>query len=215
MIRVLVADDEALIRNGICAVLESAAGITVTVQADCARSAVTRALAARPDVALIDIKMPGSDGLSAVAELRRLLPGLRVIVLTSFGTRPNVVRAVQHGVAGFVLKNSPPADLIRAVRAAHEGEAYLSPAVSRLVLEMARPADPERGHAAARRVAALAPRESEVLALLATGLSNAEIGQRLSMSEMTIKTYVSRILAKLGCANRVQAALLARDAERG
>jgi DNA-binding NarL/FixJ family response regulator len=213
MIRVLVADDEALVRNGICAILESAGDIAVTAQADNGRTAVSQALAYRPDVVLIDIKMPTADGLGAVEELRRQAPAVRVVVLTSFGTRPNAVRALQSGVAGFLLKNAPPEDLIRAVRAAHRGEAFLSPAVTRMALDLIEPADAGRRQEAAARLTALAPRESDVLRLLAGGLSNAEIGQRLSLSEPTIKAYVSRILAKLGCANRVQAALLARDAD--
>jgi DNA-binding NarL/FixJ family response regulator len=212
VIRVLVADDEPLIRAGIRAILESAADITVAAEADNGRSAVTEALRHAVDVALIDIKMPAVDGLGAIEELRRHAPALPVVVLTSFGTEPNALRALDGGAAGFVLKNCTPGELIRAVRAAHDGEAYLSPAVTRLVLDRVRPMDPAPRRAAAERLAVLAPRESDVLRLLARGLSNAEIGRCLSMSETTIKTYVSRILAKLDCANRVQAALLARDA---
>lgn len=212
MIRVLIADDEPLIRSGIRAVLESAAGIEVIAQAENGREAVAEAIRSRADVALIDIQMPVLDGLSAIEELRRQMPELSIVVLTSFGTRQNALRAVQNGVAGFVLKNCTPAELISAVRAAHDGEAYLSPAVTRHVLEMITPAEAERRRTATQRLAALTPRESEVLRLLAEGMPNAEIGQRLHMSETTIKTYVSRILAKVSCSNRVQAALLARDA---
>ncbi|MBB5960974.1 response regulator transcription factor [Planomonospora venezuelensis] len=212
VIRVLVADDEPLIAAGIRAVLESAAGIEVVAQAEDGRAAVDAAIAHRADVALIDISMPVMDGLSAIEELHRRLPGLRTVVLTSFGAEPNVLRALQSSVAGFVLKNCSPDELIAAVRAVHRGDAYLSPAVTRLVLGMVAPAETARRREAAGRLAALAPREAEVLRLVAEGLSNAEIGRRLSMSEPTIKTYVSRILTKLGCANRVQAALLVRDA---
>nr|WP_221473120.1 response regulator transcription factor [Planomonospora venezuelensis] len=208
----MVADDEPLIAAGIRAVLESAAGIEVVAQAEDGRAAVDAAIAHRADVALIDISMPVMDGLSAIEELHRRLPGLRTVVLTSFGAEPNVLRALQSSVAGFVLKNCSPDELIAAVRAVHRGDAYLSPAVTRLVLGMVAPAETARRREAAGRLAALAPREAEVLRLVAEGLSNAEIGRRLSMSEPTIKTYVSRILTKLGCANRVQAALLVRDA---
>jgi DNA-binding NarL/FixJ family response regulator len=135
------------------------------------------------------------------------------VVLTSFGAEPNVLRALQNGAAGFVLKNCTPDELIRAVRAAYGGDAYLSPAVTRMVLGMVTPVAARRRQEAAERLAALTPRESEVLRLVAEGMSNAEIGRRLHMSETTIKTYVSRILAKLDCSNRVQAALLARDAD--
>jgi DNA-binding NarL/FixJ family response regulator len=212
VIRVLVADDEPLIAAGIRTVLESAAGIEVVAQAANGRAAVDEAIRHRADVALVDINMPVLDGLSAIEELHRQLPTVRTVVLTSFGAEPNVLRALQSGAAGFVLKNCTPDELIRAVLAAYEGEAYLSPAVTRLVLGMVTPAQAERRRKASERLAALTSRESDVLHLVAQGLSNAEISGRLHMSEATIKTYVSRILAKLDCANRVQAALLARDA---
>jgi DNA-binding NarL/FixJ family response regulator len=212
MIRVMVADDEPLIREGIRTVLESAAGIEVVAEAGNGRAAVTEAIRQHADVALIDIKMPVLDGLQAAEELRRQAPGLRIVMLTAFDTERNALRALQGGAVGFVLKNCTPDELVRAVRAAHDGDAYLSPAVTRRVLGMITPVDARRRRLAAQRLATLAPRESGVLSLLAEGRSNAEIGRRLSMSEATIKTYVSRILAKLGCSNRVQAALLARDA---
>lgn len=210
MIRVLVADDEPLIVAGIRTVLGSAPDIEVVAQAGDGRTAVEEAVRHRIDVALIDINMPVLDGLGAIGELRRRAPGVRSVVLTSFGAEPNVVRALQSGTAGFVLKNCGPEELIRAVRAAHDGEAYLSPAVTRMVLGMV--TEPGRRRAAAERLAVLTPRESDVVHLVAEGLSNAEIGRRLHMSETTIKTYMTRILAKLDCSNRVQAALLARDA---
>jgi DNA-binding NarL/FixJ family response regulator len=210
MIRVLVADDEPLIVAGIRTVLGSAPDIEVVAQAGDGRTAVEEAVRHRIDVALIDINMPVLDGLGAIDELRRRAPGVRSVVLTSFGAEPNVVRALQSGTAGFVLKNCRPEELIRAVRAAHDGEAYLSPAVTRMVLGMV--TEPGRRRAAAERLAVLTPRESDVVHLVAEGLSNAEIGRRLHMSETTIKTYMTRILAKLDCTNRVQAALLARDA---
>jgi DNA-binding NarL/FixJ family response regulator len=210
MIRVLVADDEPLIVAGIRTVLGSAPDIEVVAQAGDGRTAVEEAVRHRIDVALIDINMPVLDGLGAIDELRRRAPGVRSVVLTSFGAEPNVVRALQSGTAGFVLKNCGPEELIRAVRAAHDGEAYLSPAVTRMVLGMV--TEPGHRRAAAERLAVLTPRESDVVHLVAEGLSNAEIGRRLHMSETTIKTYMTRILAKLDCTNRVQAALLARDA---
>jgi DNA-binding NarL/FixJ family response regulator len=212
VIRVLIADDEALIREGVRTVLESAPGITVIAQADNGRAAVAEAIRHRADVALIDIKMPVLDGLDAAEELRRHLPALRIVMLTSFGTEQNTLRALQNGVVGFVLKNCAPDELIRAVRAAHDGHAYLSPAITRRVLDMITPAEARRRRVAAERLAALTARESEILWLLAEGMSNAGIGRRLRMSETTVKTYMSRILAKLDCSNRVQAALLARDA---
>jgi DNA-binding NarL/FixJ family response regulator len=212
VIRVLVADDEPLIRAGIRTVLESAADIEVVAQAENGRTAVAEAIARRVDVALVDLKMPVLDGFGALAELRRQAPAVRVVVLTSYGTEPDVLPALQRGAAGFVLKNCTPDELIRAVRAAHSGDAYLSPAVTRLVLNLVTPEHTARRREAARRLAALTPRESEILNLVAKGLSNAEIGRRVRMSEPTIKTYVSRILTKLDCTNRVRAALLVRDA---
>lgn len=209
MIRVLVADDEPLVRAGVCAVLRTAADIAVVAEAADGRAAVDAALAHRPDVLLLDIRMPALGGLAAADELRRHLPEARAVMLTSFGDPPNVAHAVRTGAAGFVLKSCAPDELLRAVRAAHAGDAYLSPAVARLVLGMARPpADPARAAALLTR---LTDRETDVLRHLADGLSNAEIARALRMSETTIKTYVSRILTKLDCTNRVQAAILARD----
>jgi DNA-binding NarL/FixJ family response regulator len=215
VIRVLIADDDPLIRAGIRTVLESADDIEVVAQAENGRAAVDEAIRHPVDVALLDIKMPVLDGLGAIEELRQRMPALRVVMLTSFGEEPNVLRALQNDAAGFVLKNCTPEELIRAIRAAHGGEAYLSPAVTRLLVGMVAPVAARRRREAAERLAALTSRESDVLHLVAEGMSNAEIGRQLRMSEMTIKTYVSRILAKLDCANRVQAALLVRDAGRG
>jgi DNA-binding NarL/FixJ family response regulator len=212
MIKVLIADDESLIRAGIRAVLESAADMVVVAEAGDGRAAIETAVACRPDVALVDIKMPVLDGLTAIRELRRQAPGVRIVLLTSFGTQPNAQRAVQEGAAGFVLKSCAPDELIRAVRAAHAGHAYLSPEVTRFVLDMVPQADIGRRQAAAARLQALSPREVQVMSLLAEGLPNGSIAGRLRITEASAKTYVSRILARLGCANRVQAALLARDA---
>ncbi|GAA4682959.1 response regulator [Phytohabitans rumicis] len=212
MIRVLVADDEPLITAGIRTVLESAGDIEVVAEAGDGRAAVDAAIRHRADVALLDIKMPVLDGLAALEELRRQVPGLRTVMLSSYGAEPHVLSALQGGAAGFVLKNCTPDELIRAVRAAHAGDAYLSPAVTRLVLGMVTPAEAGRRREAATRLRTLAPREADVVHLIAEGLSNADIGRRLGMSEPTVKTYVSRVLTKLDCANRVQAALLVRDA---
>ncbi|MEV0828459.1 response regulator transcription factor [Nonomuraea rubra] len=212
MIRTLVADDEPLIATGIRTVLESAGDIEVVATARDGREAVRAARLHRVDVALLDIAMPVLDGLAAAAELT----GTRVVLLTAFGDEDNVRRAVRQGVSGFVLKTCTPDELIRAVHAAHAGQAYLSPAVARQVLDLAASGSPGRGHEgghdAARRLATLTAREADVLALVAQGLSNAQVARRLHMTEASVKTYVSRILAKLNCANRVQAALLLRDA---
>lgn len=208
MIRVLIADDEPLITTGIRTVLESAGDIEVVAGARNGREAVELARRHRVDVALLDITMPVLDGLAAAAQL----DGPRVVMLTAFGDVENVRLALQRGVSGFLLKNCAPDELIRAVRAVHAGEAYLSPAVTRQVIDMVSPGADERRREAVRRLAVLSTRELDILALVAEGLSNAEVGRRVHMSEATVKTYVSRMFAKLKCANRVQAALLVRDA---
>ncbi|ARF56577.1 response regulator [Streptomyces gilvosporeus] len=215
MIRVLVTDDEPLIRAGIRMILTSADDIDVVAEAGNGREAVELARAQQVDVALLDIQMPVMDGLAALAELRRTVPGTRVLILTTFGAQQNVLRALTEGSAGFLLKDSAPAELIRAVRAAAAGEAYLSPGATRHVVDSLASGRTARADQARRRLESLTGRELEVLALLGEGLSNATAGRRLHMSEATVKTYVSRILAKLDCENRVQAALLARDAGLG
>ncbi|WP_405389380.1 response regulator transcription factor [Streptomyces sp. NBC_01102] len=216
MIRVLVTDDEPLIRAGIRMILSSADDIDVVAEAANGREAVGIARAQRVDVALLDIQMPVMDGLTALAELRRTVPEVRVLILTTFGERHNVLRALTEGSAGFLLKDSAPAELMRAVRAAAAGEAYLSPGATRHVVDsLASGGTAHRAEQARRRLEKLTARERDVLALLGEGLSNADAGQRIHMSEATVKAYVSRILAKLGCENRVQAALLARDAGLG
>ncbi|MCD2465787.1 MULTISPECIES: response regulator transcription factor [unclassified Streptomyces] len=212
-IRVVIADDEPLIRAGIRMILTSDPEIVVVAEAANGREAVDAARAHAADVVLLDIQMPVLDGLSALPELRRAAPAARVIVLTTFGERDNVLRTLEHGGAGFLLKDTAPAELIRAVRAAAAGDAYLSPAATRHVVErLATGREAARAEEARGRVAGLSEKERDVLALLGEGLSNADAGKRLHMSEATVKTYVSRILAKLDCENRVQAALLARDA---
>ncbi|OKJ66981.1 response regulator [Streptomyces sp. CB02261] len=212
-IRVVIADDEPLIRAGIRMILTSDPEIEVVGEAADGRAAVEAARTHAADVVLLDIQMPVLDGLSALPELRRAAPRARVIVLTTFGERENVLRALEHGGAGFLLKDTAPAELIRAVRAAAAGDAYLSPTATRHVVErLATGREAVRAEQARGRVAGLSEKERDVLSLLGEGLSNADAGRRLHMSEATVKTYVSRILAKLDCENRVQAALLARDA---
>ncbi|MFB9659275.1 response regulator [Glycomyces mayteni] len=208
---VLIADDEPLVVEGVRTVLE-AAGFRVAATANDGRAAVAAAERHRPDVALLDLHMPGLGGLAVAERLAAASPLTRALVLTSFGDQANVLAAVERGAAGFVLKSCTPEELVTAVRAVAAGEAYLSPAVTRMVLGLVAPEAAPRRRDALARVDRLAAREREVLDLLAEGLPNAEIAARAHMSEATVKTYVSRVLAKLGCTNRVQAALLARDA---
>ncbi|MEU7526817.1 response regulator transcription factor [Saccharothrix sp. NPDC042600] len=212
MIRVLIADDEPLMRAGIKAILGTADDIELVAEAGDGREAVRIARERRVDVAVLDIRMPRLDGLSAARELRSVAPSVRVVMLTTFGEDDNIVRALSDGAAGFLLKDSAPEELLRAVRAVHAGEAYLSPMVTSRVVGMVAQVGQPRRQEAIRQVEGLTEREVEVLALLGLGMSNADVGQRLHMSEATVKTYVSRLLAKLGLTNRVQAALLARDA---
>ncbi|MFE7181077.1 MULTISPECIES: response regulator [Streptomyces] len=213
VIRVVIADDEPLIRAGIRMILTSAPDIEVVAEAANGREAVELARSHAPEVMLLDIQMPVMDGLTALGELRRAAPEVRALILTTFGEKENVLRALGQGGAGFLLKDSAPGELIGAVRAAAAGDAYLSPGATRHVVDqLASGRAAARGEEARRQVAELSERERGVLALLGEGLSNADAGRRLHMSEATVKTYVSRILAKLGCENRVQAALLARDA---
>lgn len=213
VIRVVIADDEPLIRAGIRMILTSAPDIEVVAEAANGREAVELARSHAPDVVLLDIQMPVMDGLTALGELGRAAPQVRALILTTFGEKENVLRALGQGGAGFLLKDSAPGELIGAVRAAAAGDAYLSPSATRHVVDqLATGKAAVRGEEARRQVAELSERERGVLALLGEGLSNADAGRRLHMSEATVKTYVSRILAKLGCENRVQAALLARDA---
>jgi DNA-binding NarL/FixJ family response regulator len=212
VIRVLIADDEPLMRAGIKAILGTADDIDLVAEAGDGREAVRIALERRVDVAVLDIRMPRLDGLAAARELKSVAPSVRVVMLTTFGEDDNIVRALSDGAAGFLLKDSAPEELLRAVRAVHAGEAYLSPMVTSRVVGMVAQVGQPRRQEAMRQVEGLTEREVEVLALLGLGMSNADVGLRLHMSEATVKTYVSRLLAKLGLTNRVQAALLARDA---
>jgi DNA-binding NarL/FixJ family response regulator len=211
MTRVVIADDEPLVVEGVRTVLE-AAGITIAATAHNGRDALAAIERARPEVALLDLHMPGLGGLAVAARLGEASPGTRALVLTSFGDQENVLAAVEQGAAGFVLKTCAPEELVAAVRAVAAGEAYLSPVVTRMVLGLVAPESAPRRRDAVERVARLAAREREVLEAVAEGLSNAEIARRVHMSEASVKTYVSRVLAKLDCTNRVQAAMLARDA---
>ena len=211
MTRVVIADDEPLVVEGVRTVLDTA-GIETIAIAHNGTDALTAIGRHRPEVALLDLHMPGLGGLAVVERLPAVSPATRALVLTSFGDQANVLSAVEKGAAGFVLKTCAPEELVTAVRAVAAGEAYLSPVVTRMVLGLVAPESAPRRRDAVERVARLAAREREVLDAVAEGLSNAEIAGRVHMSEATVKTYVSRVLAKLGCANRVQAAMLARDA---
>ncbi|MFH9423309.1 response regulator [Streptomyces sp. NPDC017529] len=211
-VRVLLADDEAMIRAGVRAILGAVPGIEVVAEAADGREAVELALRHRPDVCLLDIRMPRLDGLGAVAELRQVLPGTAVVMLTTFSEDEYVAGALGSGASGFLLKTGDPRELIAGVQAAAEGGAYLSPSVARRVISQFGGKALGKAAAARARAEELTGREREVLALVGAGLSNAEIAQRLHVVEGTVKAYVSAILARLGLKNRVQAAILAYEA---
>jgi DNA-binding NarL/FixJ family response regulator len=209
MIRVLIADDEAMMRAGVRSILESDAEIEVVFEAANGREAIDGTQRHRPDVAVLDIRMPVLDGLSAATEIAATVPGTRIVMLTTFGEDDYIERALGGGALGFLLKAADPRELIAGVRAVSEGGAYLSPDIARRVIAPYREGDRARTAEARESAAALTDREREVLALLGAGASNAEIGARLHLVEGTVKGYVSAILAKLGVRNRVEAAVLA------
>jgi len=208
----MLADDEALIRAGIRLVLANAEDIEIVAEAADGREAVELARRHHVDVALLDIRMPKTDGLTAVAEIRRLVPRTQAVMLTTFGEEEYVARALRAGAAGFLLKDTPPDDLIQAVRVAARGEAILSPRITRQLIDRYVGPDASRADRARHRLGDLTDKEREVVALIGAGLSNGEIAKRLLVSEGTAKAHVSRILTKLACTNRVQAAILAHDA---
>ena len=212
-IRVLVADDESLIRAGIRLVLANAPDIEIVAEAADGREAVELVRRHQIDVALLDIRMPKVDGLAAAADIRRLAPATQVLMLTTFGEQDYVATALRGGAAGFLLKDTAPDELIRAVQVVATGDAILSPAITRQLIDRYVGPQDDRADRARRRLAVLTDKEREVVGLVGGGRSNAEIATALIMSEGTAKAHVSRILAKLDCANRVQAAILARDAD--
>ncbi|MFF0223676.1 response regulator [Streptomyces sp. NPDC004629] len=211
MIRVLIADDEALMRAGIRLILENAEDIDVVAEAGDGREAAAACRTQDIDVALLDIQMPNADGIAAAEEIARLSPHTRVVMLTAFGEEASVTRALRAGAGGFLLKDTGPAELIRAVQLAAKGEPVLAPRITRRMMERHVRSGRET-EAALRKTEELTPTERDVLRLLGTGLSNAEIADQLYLSAGTVKAHISRILTRTGCANRVQAAVLAHDA---
>jgi DNA-binding NarL/FixJ family response regulator len=211
MIRVLIADDQALIRAGFAALVDAEADMTVVGQAATGREAVAIARRARPDVVLMDIRMPDGDGLWATREIVRTpdLEHCHVVVVTTFELDDYVADAVRAGASGFLVKDTEPAELLRAVRVAAAGDALLSPGPTRRLL--ARVAGGLRRAEAPERLAVLTDREREVLVLVAAGLTNDEIAERLFLSPLTAKTHVSRAMGKLGARDRVQLVVLAYE----
>ena len=212
MIRVLLADDQALIRAGFRVLLDSADDLEVVGEAADGAQAVVMARQQRADVVLMDIRMPGVDGLEATRQIaaNEDLAGVKVIILTTFESDEYVYRAIRSGASGFLVKDSEPADLIHAVRVVARGDALLSPSVTRrLITDVA--SQPERPRTDGRQLECLTDREREVMCLVAGGLSNDEIAAQLFVSPLTAKTHVSRILTKLGARDRAQLVVLAYE----
>lgn len=214
MIRVLLVDDDALVRQGLRLLLAGAPGIEVVGEADDGRGVLAAVDRHRPDVVLMDIRMPQLDGIAATRLLRAQPAPPAVVVLTTFDADELVLRALQAGAAGFLLKDTPPAEIVRAIELVQRGDAMLSPTVTRQLIGLVA-GDGDAGarrDAARARLALLSPREHEVALAVGEGCANAEIAQRLHMSVPTVKAHVSRLLSKLDVDNRVQVALLVHDA---
>lgn len=221
MIRVLLADDQALVRGGFRSILETQPDIAVVGEAENGLEAVKLAAETRPDLVLMDIRMPRLDGISATERIQSApqgRPGLgpgdaptpKVLILTTFDLDDYVYEALRAGASGFLLKSAPPRELANAIRTVHSGDALLSPQITRRLIEdyLARPRQttwPDPG------IDRLTPRESEVLTVMARGMSNAEIAAHFFLSEPTVKTHVTRVLSKLGVRDRVQAVVLAYE----
>ncbi|MGV9349030.1 response regulator [Streptomyces spiralis] len=212
-IRLLLVDDDPLVRAGLSLMLGGAEDIEIVGEAADGGEVEALVERTRPDVVLMDVRMPGVDGLTATERLRGRPEAPQIVVLTTFHADEQVLRALRAGAAGFVLKDTPPAEIVEAVRRVAAGDPVLSPTVTRqLIRHAAGGAADDRRTRARERVAALNEREREVAVRVGRGLANAQIAAELFMSVATVKTHVSRILAKLDLGNRVQIALLAHDA---
>jgi DNA-binding NarL/FixJ family response regulator len=209
VIRVLVADDQQLLRAGFRVILEAEPDISVVGEAADGVAAVEQALSTRPDVVLMDVRMPRLDGLAATEQLMARPDPPRVVVLTTFDQNEYVVRALKAGAYGFLLKDAPPSRLITAIRAAASGEALIEPSITRRLIERFAMSEPAATPPTV--LDALTDRERAVLRLVARGMSNAEIAADMVIAETTVKTHVARILTKLGLRDRVQAVVLAYD----
>jgi DNA-binding NarL/FixJ family response regulator len=205
-ITVLIADDQELVRAGFRVLIDGAADLSVVAEAGDGVAAATAAERTRPDIALMDVQMPRLDGIGATRRILASCPGTRVIMLTMFDLDEYVHRALRAGASGFLLKDLPPAELLNGIRVVAAGEALLAPTVtSRLIKEFANRPEPPS-------LDGLTEREREILLLVARGLSNTEISQRLYVSMATVKTHIGRLLAKLGARDRAQLVIAAYDA---
>ena len=205
-IRVLIVDDQALVRMGFRMLLDAEPGITVVGEAADGAEGIRLATSTKPDVILMDVRMPGLDGIAATAEALRVSPASRVIILTTFDLDEYAFGGLRAGASGFLLKDTRPAELLAAVRAVATGEAAISTRVTRRMLDLFGARLPEAGASA---LDTLTPREREILLAISEGLSNGEIGEQFVLSESTVKTHVGRVLLKLGLRDRVQAVIFA------
>lgn len=209
----LLVDDDALVRAGLRMILSTAKDLELVGEVDDGARAVAAVREHRPDVVLMDIRMPQMDGITATAAVRRLDAPPQVIVLTTFQADEQVMSALRAGAAGFLLKDTPPAEIVSAVHLVASGEAMLSPSVTRTLLShLGDPRAAERRRLAEQRLAVLTDREREVAVAVGSGASNAEVAASLFMSEATVKSHVSRLLTKLDVANRVHIAIIVHDA---
>ena len=212
-IRVLLVDDDALVRAGLRMILSSAEDLDLVGEVDDGARAVAAVREHRPDVVLMDIRMPEMDGITATAALRRLAAPPQVIVLTTFQADEQVLSALRVGASGFLLKDTPPAEILNAVRLVAAGDAMLSPSVTRTLLSHFGDTEAtERRRVAAQRLATLTDREREVALAVGSGASNAEVAASLFMTEATVKAHVSRLFTKLDVTNRVHIAIVVHDA---
>ncbi|GAB7029029.1 response regulator transcription factor [Streptomyces sp. NPDC021749] len=210
-IRVFLVDDHEVVRRGVEDLLDAEPDIEVVGEAGTASHALTRGPALRPDVAVLDVRLPDGDGVSVCRELRSRMPGLACLMLTSFDDDEALLDAIMAGAAGYVLKEIKGADLVAAVRTIASGRSMLDPATTTRLMHTLRGGDADE-ESEASALSSLSPRETEILGLIGAGLTNRQIGKRLYLSEKTVKNHISRMLAKLGVERRIQAAVLATQA---
>ncbi|WP_315583364.1 response regulator transcription factor [Actinomyces viscosus] len=213
-ISVVLADDQALMRMGFRMVLEAEDDINVVGEASDGTSALAQAKALHPDVILMDVRMPGMNGIEATELIARECPGTRVLILTTFDLDEYAFAGLRAGASGFLLKDTRPAELAEAIRTVASGEAVVSPRITQRMLEMFASSLPNSGapaQAADPRIDSLTPREKEILVLMSQGMSNAEIAEQLVVSATTVKTHVGNVLAKLDVRDRVQAVVVAYE----
>jgi DNA-binding NarL/FixJ family response regulator len=208
-VRVFLLDDHEVVRRGVADLLEAESDLTVVGEASTAAEALARVPAVRPDVAVLDVRLPDGDGVTVCRELRSRMPDLRCLMLTSFADDDALFDAIMAGASGYVLKQIRGTDLVGAVRTVASGQSLLDPRTTAKVLERMRTAAEKKGP-----VAELSEQERTVLALIGDGLTNREIGERMFLAEKTVKNYVSHLLAKLGMQRRTQAAVLATELRR-